>query len=102
MATSAAAEPSVKFDAGRDPVAGKRKIRYSSQRHQARRRARLARLVSEHDAGNSVDPSRTVAEFFDRHAIGPQSPSKTLERQADCPLQIKPNIGNLAIKNAPD
>lgn len=94
----------LKFDTGRDPVSGKRKIRYSSFKGTKRAaELELARLVSEHDAGNSVDPSKvTVAEFFDRWerdwAAANVSP-KTLERYRQITrLQIKPNIGNLAIQ----
>jgi integrase len=94
----------LKFDAGRDPVTGKRKIRYSSFKGSKRAaELELARLVSEHDAGNSVDPSKiTVAEFFDRWDrdwAAANVSLKTLERYRQIArLQIKPNIGNLAIQ----
>ena len=93
----------LKFDAGRDPVTGKRHIRYSSFKGTKRAaELELARLVSEHDAGNSIDPSKvTVAEFFDRwdHDWASVNVSlKTLERYRQiAKLQIKRHIGNLAI-----
>ena len=86
----------LKFNAGRDPVTGKRHIRYSSFKGTKRAaELELARLVSEHDAGNSVDPSKvTVAEFFDRwdHDWASVNVSlKTLERYRQiAKLQIKP------------
>ncbi|MPZ40381.1 MAG: tyrosine-type recombinase/integrase [Rhizobiales bacterium] len=94
----------LKFDAGRDPATGKRRIRYHSFKGGKRAaELELVRLVAEHDAGNSVDPSRvTVAEFFDRWdrdwASANVSP-KTLERYRQIArLQIKPHVGNLAIQ----
>ncbi|MBX9773673.1 MAG: site-specific integrase [Xanthobacteraceae bacterium] len=94
----------LKFDADRDPVTGKRKIRYHSFKGTKRAaEIELARLVSEHAAGNSVDPSKvTVGEFFDRWdrdwASANTSP-KTIERYRQIAThQIKPNVGNLAIQ----
>ncbi len=94
----------LKFDAGNDPITGKRRIRYTSFKGTKRAaELELARLVSEHDAGNSVDPSKvTVAEFFDRWDRDFASANvslKTLERYRQIArLQIKPHIGNVHIQ----
>ena len=47
----------LKFDAGNDPITGKRRIRYTSFKGTKRAaELELARLVSEHDAGNIGRP----------------------------------------------
>ncbi len=94
----------LKFDAGLDPATGKRKTRYSSFKGTKRdAELELARLVAEHNAGLSVDPSKiTVAEFLDRwdrdHAALNCTP-KTLERYRQITKnQIKPNLGAAVIQ----
>lgn len=94
----------LKFDAGTDPVTGKRRTRYASFKGTKREaQAELDRLVGEFRAGNAIDPSReTVADFFDRwdrdFASTKVSP-KTLERYRQLiALQIKPHIGHVAIQ----
>ena len=63
----------------------------------------LARLVAEHNAGISIDPSKmTVSEFLDRwdrdHAALSCTP-KTLERYRQIiKNQLKPNIGSVVIQ----
>jgi integrase len=75
----------LKFDLGRDPRTGKRRVRYVSFKGTKRAaQLELARLISENAVGGSVDPSRvTVAEFIERWlrdwAQAHVSP-KTLER----------------------
>lgn len=89
----------LKFDAERDPLTGKRRIRYYSFKG-ARREAELelARLVSQHAAGENVDPSKeTVAEFmqrWDRDWGSLNLSPKTLERFRELiRLYITPHIG---------
>jgi integrase len=94
----------LKFDAGKDPATNRRRIRYASFKGTKREaQAELTRLIAEHQAGQSVDPSRvTVAEFLDRwdrdFASLKVSP-KTLERYRQLvKLQIKPHIGAMQIQ----
>jgi integrase len=58
----------LKFDLGRDPLTGKRRVRYVSFKGTKRAaQLELARLISENAAGGSVDPSKvTLAEFIER------------------------------------
>src|SRR5262245_49260404 len=57
----------LKFDAGNDPITGKRKTRYASFKGTKRdAQIELARLIAD-AAGASVDPSKiTVSEFLDK------------------------------------
>ncbi|MGA8422065.1 MAG: site-specific integrase [Pseudolabrys sp.] len=94
----------IKFDVGFDPATGKRKTRYVSFKGNKRdAELELARLVSEHKAGLSIDPSKvTVAEFLERwdrdHAALNCTP-KTLERYRQIiKNQIKPNLGAVVIQ----
>ena len=49
----------LKFELGVDPVTGKHRIRYASFKGTKRAaEIELARLVSEHAAGQGVDPSK--------------------------------------------
>lgn len=56
----------LKYEAGGDPLTGKRRIRYASFKGTKKDASvELARLIAEHAAGNGVDPSRaTVGEFL--------------------------------------
>jgi integrase len=56
----------LKFDAGTDPLTGKRRIRYASFKGTKRAaEIELARLISEHASGQGVDPNKvTVGEFL--------------------------------------
>ena len=95
----------LKFDVGVDPMTSKRRIRYCSFKGTKRAaELELARLVSEHAAGNSVDPSKiTVAEFFDRwdrDFTAVHVSPKTRERYRQLATkQIIPNIGSMQLQN---
>jgi integrase len=56
----------LKYDAGTNPLTGQRRTRYASFKGTKRQaELELARLVAEHAAGNSVDPTKaTVGEFL--------------------------------------
>jgi integrase len=58
----------LKFDAGRDPATGNRRIRYVSFKGTKRDAdLELARLVAQNAAGEGIDPSKeTVAKFVER------------------------------------
>ena len=59
----------LKFElGGRDPITGKRQRRFVSFKGTKREaEIELARLVTQHVAGDSVDPTKsTVAEFAER------------------------------------
>jgi integrase len=89
----------LKFDLGRDPVTGKRKIRYHSFKGTKRQaEVELTRLLEQTNTGAYVDPSKTtVAEFLERwnrdwasHNVSPT----TLERYRSLiDKQILPHIG---------
>jgi integrase len=89
----------LKFDAGADPITGRRLTRYRSFKG-TRREAELelARLVAAAADGTSVDPSKvTVSEFLDRWerdwAAG-NVERKTLERYVEIlKLHVRPHIG---------
>ena len=94
----------LKFDAGEDPITGRRRIRYVSFKGTKREAdIELARLVSENAAGTGVDPSKaTVSEFLDRWdrdwASG-NVEGKTIERYRELiALYIKPNLGAVRIQ----
>jgi len=55
----------LKFDAGRDPATGKRRIQYASFKGTKREaQIKLAALITSVGAGSYVEPSKsTVAEF---------------------------------------
>jgi integrase len=90
----------LKFDIGVDPVTGKRKIRYHSFKGTKRdAKLELARLVTQHATGQSVDPSKTtVAEFLARWDdwASAHLSTKTLERhRMAIRHHIVPHIGAL-------
>ena len=93
----------LKFDTGRDN-AGRRRIRYVSFKGTKREaEIELARLVTQHVAGESVDPSKaTVAEFaerWDRDWAKLNVGAKTLERyRGILRLHIVPHIGAMPIQ----
>ena len=93
----------LKFDTGRDH-AGRRRIRYVSFKGTKREaEIELARLVTQHVAGESVDPSKaTVAEFaerWDRDWANLNVGAKTLERyRGILQLHIVPHIGAMPIQ----
>jgi integrase len=94
----------VKFDAGSDPITGKRLTRYHTVKGVKRlAQEELTKLLAAVDGGASVDPSReTVSAFCDRWlrdwAETNVSPS-TLERYVGLiEIQIKPGLGHLPIQ----
>lgn len=94
----------LKYDAGTDPLTGRRKTRYASFKGTKREaEAELVRLIGAEQAGQAVDPSRvTVAEFLERWerdwATANVSP-KTLERYTGIlHKQVIPNIGKARIQ----
>jgi integrase len=94
----------LKFDAGRDPITGRRRTRYTSFKGTQRAaRLELARLVSENAAGASVDPSKiTLGDFldrWDRDFASINLTPKTRERHLQLiKNQIVPNIGQLPLQ----
>jgi integrase len=89
----------LKFDLGRDPSTGKRRIRYRSFKG-TRREAEieLARLVAQNAAGDGIDPSKeTLAEFaqrWDRDWVSLNISPKSLERYRQIlRLYVVPHIG---------
>lgn len=94
----------LKFDAGTDPLTGKRRIRYVSfkgTKNEAK--IELSRLVSENASGVGIDPNKTtVADFLDRWErdwATRNTSGKTLERYRELiALYIKPNIGAARIQ----
>lgn len=94
----------LKFDAGNDPVTGKRKIRYVSYKGTKREAdIELARLVSENAAGTGIDASKaTVSEFldrWDRDWANSNVEGKTIERYRELiALYIKPHLGAVRIQ----
>jgi integrase len=95
----------LKFDLGRDPVTGKRRIRYVSGFRGTKRQAEieLARLVAQNAAGEGVDASKaTVAEFaerWDRDWASLSVSPKTLERYRQIiRLNVVPHVGSMPIQ----
>jgi integrase len=94
----------LKFDAGNDPVTGRRRIRYASFKGNKRdAEIELARLVSTNAAGEGIDPSKaTLAEFLDRWErdwAGANVSPKTLERYRQIlKLYVRPHIGAFRIQ----
>jgi len=94
----------LKFDAGSDPLTGKRRIRYQS--FKGTRRAaeiELARLVSENAAGGGIDPNKaTLAEFldrWDRDWATSNVEGKTIERYRELiALYVKPHLGAVRVQ----
>jgi integrase len=94
----------LKFDVGRDPVTGRRKIRYQSFKGtKIQAEAELARSLARANDGNYVDPAKTtLTEFLDRWvrdwAMANVSP-KTLERYRGLiDNQIRPHLGHIQIQ----
>ena len=94
----------LKFDAGNDPITGKRRIRYASFKGNKRNaEIELSRLVTANAKGEGVDASKaTLAEFLDRWerdwASGGVS-GKSLERYRQIlKLYVRPRIGAIRIQ----
>lgn len=94
----------LKFDIGPDPKTGKRRIRYKNVKGTKREaNIELSRLVSEHAAGDSVDPSKTtVAQYLGRWEqdwAKVNVAGKTFERYSELLRKhVCPHIGNTAIQ----
>jgi integrase len=94
----------LKFDAGADPLTGKRRIRYHSFKGTKRdAEIELARLVSENASGAGVDPSQaTISEFLDRWDndwAASNVEGKTIERYRELiALYVKPHLGAVRIQ----
>jgi integrase len=93
----------LKFDAGTDPLTGRRRIRYASFKGNKRDAAlELARLVAEHASGAGVDPSKaSVVEFLGRWLdwASAHISRKTHERYCEIVrLYITPHIGAFPIQ----
>jgi integrase len=92
----------IKFDAGSDPVTGKRRTRYltvKGSKTEAQRE--LRRLLHEVDTGAAVDPAKTtVAEHVRTWLAGARHlAGKTRERyQALAKQQIIPHLGGMALQ----
>jgi integrase len=89
----------LKFELGRDPHTGNRKIRYQSFKGTKKEaEIELARLVSQNAVGEGINPSKeTVAEFarrWDRDWLSLNVSPKSLERYRQIiRLYIIPHIG---------
>jgi len=94
----------LKFDAGTDPLTGKRLTKYASFKGTKRdAEKKLAELITAAEKGDYVDPSKTtVAQFLDRWEldwaavnVGP----KTLERYKELLRKhVRPHVGALRIQ----
>jgi hypothetical protein len=95
----------LKFDAGRDPATGKRKIQYASFKGTKREaQIKLAALITSVGAGSYVEPSKsTVADFVRARvaqweAAGDIS-GRTAQRYRQLvENQIAPHIGTKALQ----
>jgi integrase len=92
----------IKYDAGSDPVTGKRRTRYATVKGGRRDAQReLVRLLHELDTGKAVDPAKTtVAEHTRAWLAGARHlAGKTRERyQALAEQQIIPHLGAIALQ----
>jgi integrase len=93
----------IKFDLGRDPATGKRRIRYQTFKG-TKRAAEIeaAKMIAAARTGLDIDPSRiTVSEFLDRWekdwAAGNVSP-KTLERYTELLGHVRRKLGVQALQ----
>jgi integrase len=93
----------LKFDAGTDPLTGKRKTKYRSFRGTKREaQIELARLVAGTADGITLDPSKTtLAQFLDRWEswAATQVSRKTLERYTELIRHhVRPRLGAARIQ----
>ena len=92
----------IKFDTGRDPVTGKRAIRYQSFKGSKREaQAKLTELLSEAARGVLVEASKTtVVEYLRAWLDGPHGlAGKTAERYRElAERQIVPHLGSIALQ----
>jgi hypothetical protein len=91
----------LKFDAGRDPATGKRRIQYASFKGTKRQaQIKLAELITAVGAGSYVEPSKsTVAEFVrgrvDQWQAAGDISARTAQRYRQLvENQISPHIGH--------
>jgi integrase len=94
----------IKFDAGRDPITGRRRTRYATIRGTKKEaEGELARLVAEYNSGSSVDPSTIsvsdyLASWHTDYAVVHVTP-KTAERYGQLiKNQIAPDIGQVQLQ----
>lgn len=94
----------LKYDIGRDPLTGRRQIRYASVKGTRREaQAELTKLVHGVHTGTHVDPTKTsVGEFLGKWetdwAVLNVSP-KTLERYSELiRVHVRPNLGAIPIQ----
>lgn len=94
----------LKFDVGRDPQTGRRRIRYRSFKGTKRgAEIELAKLIAAAATGADVDPTKmTFSDYLDRWerdwAAGNVSP-KTLERYVEILRKhVRPRIGGTALQ----
>lgn len=93
----------IKFDLGRDPITGKRRIRYHSFKGTKRdAEIEAAKLITKAAGGEYVDPSRlTVSAFLDRWetdwAAVNVSP-KTKERYVELLRHVRAKLGNVHLQ----
>jgi integrase len=88
----------LKYEAGRDPITNKRRTRYHTFKTKRDADKELARLITEHEQGASVDPLKmTVSEFLKRWQddyVASNVTPKTGERYGQLIIkQIVPHIG---------
>ena len=93
----------LKFDAGADPLTGKRITKYRSFRGSKRdAQIELARLVAGTADGTTLDPSKTTtAQFLDRWEswAATQVSRKTLERYSELIRHhVRPHLGAARIQ----
>jgi len=95
----------LKFDAGRDPATGKRRIQYASFKGTKREaQIKLAALITSVGAGSYVEPSKsTVAEFVrgrvDQWQAAGDISARTAQRYRQLvENQIAPHIGSKVLQ----
>ena len=95
----------LKFDAGRDPATGKRRIQYASFKGTKREaQIKLAALITSVGAGSYVEPSKsTVAEFVrgrvDQWQAAGDISARTAQRYRQLvENQVAPHIGAKALQ----
>ena len=95
----------LKFDAApRDPVTSKRTVRFATVRGTKKQaEAELARLLSAHDAGTLVEPSKTTLAAYMRTWIETAATLKLTPKTAEryrqlIERQILPHLGALPLQ----
>jgi integrase len=94
----------LKYDAGTDPLTGKRRVRYQNFKGVKRdAKLELARLIAQEAAGEGVDPSKALlAEFLDRWErdwAALNVSAKTFERYSELLRRhVRPHLGHVRIQ----